>query len=120
METLVVDGNDVMAVYEGSRRLLEQVRASQRPAFLECDTYRLEAHWTGEWGGYRSREEVQAHWEREPIKRFVEVLLKEGVMDRAGIDGIFEAVRGQVQAAVQTATSQPVLTKDTLYEVDAL
>jgi acetoin:2,6-dichlorophenolindophenol oxidoreductase subunit alpha len=119
IETLDVDGNDVMAVYEVSRRLLEDIRATQRPAFLECHTYRLEAHWTGEWSGYRAREEVQARWDREPIRRFVETLVRDDVMTQAEIDGIFEEVRSQVHAAVETVSSQPLLTKDAMYEVDA-
>lgn len=119
LETLVVDGNDVAAVYEGSRALIERVRTSQRPAFLECDTYRLKAHWTGEWGGYRARDEVESHRAREPIKRFVEALLKEGLMTQTEIDLVAQSTQAQVTAAVDTTMSQPLLNWEKVRQVVA-
>lgn len=119
LETLAVDGNDVAAVYEGSRGLLERVRATQRPAFLECDTYRLKAHWTGEWGGYRARDEVESHREREPIIRFVEVLLRDGLMSQTEIDIEVKSAEAQVSAAAETTMAQPPLTWAKVLEVVA-
>lgn len=120
LEPAIVDGNDVAAVYAESRRLVEQVRTTERPAFLECDTYRLGPHWTGEWGGYRPREEVEAAWANEPIKRFVEQLLEEGLMTQSEIDSSYEAARAEVEAAVERARNQPLLARDTPFRVDAL
>jgi TPP-dependent pyruvate/acetoin dehydrogenase alpha subunit len=116
LETARVDGNDVVAVHEASRSLVEHVRSSQRPAFLQCDTYRLKSHWTGEWGTYRSREEVDAEWEREPIKRFVDALLADGVLERAEIDALAAEIAAEVLAAVEAASARPQLDWDTVYK----
>lgn len=119
MESLAVDGDDVMAVHEGSRGLLAHIRSTQRPAFLQCDTYRLKAHWTGEWGSYRSREEVASHWEREPIRRFVGALLDERVMSKEEVDALAREVDGQVRAAEKKVMSQPSLEWERVVEVVA-
>lgn len=116
VETEAVDGNDVEAVSRSSRRLVELVRTSQRPAFLECDTYRLGPHWTGEWGGYRPREEVAEHWKREPIGRFVEALLTRGVISKGDVAGLREEAELDVQRAVEEALRQPALGAQVLLE----
>ena len=40
----IVDGNDVLAVYEATRRALEHARSGQGPYFLECKTMRMRGH----------------------------------------------------------------------------
>src|SRR4029434_4908242 len=43
-----VDGNDVLAVYAAAREAVERARAGDGPTLIECVTYRLRVHTTGE------------------------------------------------------------------------
>jgi len=69
--TKTVDGQDVRAVYETMKRLVERVRSGGGPAFLLCDTYRYRGHHVGDIDRtyYRSKEEEQ-DWmtNRDPLK----------------------------------------------------
>ena len=60
MPAATVDGNDLLAVDETVRRLLEEIRAGGGPRFLLCKTYRLTGHTGADPAGYRSKEEVEA------------------------------------------------------------
>lgn len=119
MQTERADGNDVEDVYERSARLVERVRAESKPAFLECDTYRLGPHWTGEWGGYRAREEVESRRGQEPVKRWADKLLKDGVMKEEDVDRLWGEARQEMEDAVARVKEEPALRPEVLLEVHA-
>ncbi len=64
-----VDGMDPVAVAGAARRAVERLRAGQGPYLLECRTYRFRAHSMFDAQAYRSREEVEAWRERDPVAR---------------------------------------------------
>src|SRR5207302_8485921 len=41
---VVVDGNDIFAVYQAANRAVERARAGEGPSLIECNTYRWRAH----------------------------------------------------------------------------
>jgi TPP-dependent pyruvate/acetoin dehydrogenase alpha subunit len=65
-----VDGMDIVAVEAAARRAVQAVRASGKPYFLECRTYRLRAHSMFDTQLYRDKAEVEAWRQKEPIVRF--------------------------------------------------
>jgi pyruvate dehydrogenase E1 component alpha subunit len=102
MPSIQVDGNDVLAVHEAAAECVERARRESRPSLIECLTYRLGVHTTvDDPSKYRSDEEV-AQWEkRDPLPRFQQYLLDEGVLDEKRIgkaEGIAEeAIRRAVE-----------------------
>lgn len=47
MPSKIVDGNDVLAVYEAARTAAERARKGEGPTFIECKTYRHRGHYEG-------------------------------------------------------------------------
>ncbi|MFB6166867.1 MAG: pyruvate dehydrogenase (acetyl-transferring) E1 component subunit alpha, partial [Candidatus Nanohaloarchaea archaeon] len=85
-EGVKVDGNDVLAVYEASRRALEKARNGNGPTLIEAYTYRLENHTTADDASrYRDEEEVEEWRDKDPIDRFEKYLKEEGVLDEEKI-----------------------------------
>ncbi len=65
-----VDGNDVIAMHEVVEQALDRARNGDGPYVIEAITYRLHDHTTADDATrYRSQEEVDQAWQREPIKR---------------------------------------------------
>ena len=56
MPGCVVDGNDVMAVYEATYVAVDRARAGEGPTLIECKTYRWGVHNEGEADTYRRRD----------------------------------------------------------------
>ncbi len=84
---ILVDGNDVLAMYAASKEAVERARKGQGPTLIESYTYRLSDHTTSDdWRKYRSKEEV-AEWERkDPLKRFEAYLISQGILkDQEGL-----------------------------------
>ena len=65
-----VDGMDVVAVEVAARRALAAIRATGKPYFLECRTYRFRAHSMFDAQLYRYKAEVEAWKAKDPIRRF--------------------------------------------------
>ncbi|MDE3008075.1 MAG: pyruvate dehydrogenase (acetyl-transferring) E1 component subunit alpha [Acidobacteriota bacterium] len=73
-----VDGNDVLAVYEVTKRALESAREGGGPTLIEAYTYRLGAHTTSDDPTrYRIDAEVEVWKHRDPIERVKSLLVRE-------------------------------------------
>lgn len=105
-----VDGQDVRAVFETARRLVERARRGEGPAFLLCHTYRFYGHHVGDINRsyYRSKEEEE-QWRngRDPLKILARWLIEEGLADAALLEQIEKEVAAEIEAGVQFALNAP-------------
>ena len=78
---ILVDGNDVLAMYAATKEAVDRARNGEGPTLIESYTYRLSDHTTSDdWRKYRSKEEV-AEWERkDPLKRFRSYLVAQNMI----------------------------------------
>src|SRR5262245_21742274 len=110
-----VDGQDVRAVYDMAKRIVEQTRAGAGPAFLLCNTYRFLGHHVGDVKRdyYRSKQEEQM-WktERDPIQLLSSWLVSQNLVEPARLDQINAEVESEMQKAVQFAIDAPYPTPD--------
>lgn len=105
-----VDGNDVLAVFHAATWAVGRARANQGPSFIECLTYRLRGHHTGDQGdtyGYRTQAEVEAWRERCPIRRLGGTLLGRGLATQAALDQIDADIQQEIDDAVAFAKETP-------------
>lgn len=98
----VVDGNDVLAVYQLMSDCIERARAGDGPSLVEAITYRLGAHTTADDPTrYRSEEELDKWTKRDPISRFRKFLMARDMLTEAEDQELHEAVSAELQAAVE-------------------
>ncbi len=107
MRAVVVDGNDVIAVYDATREAAERARAGEGPTFIEARTYRLLGHMIGDSETYRTREEVEQWRQRDPIKRLRHTLEHERHLSAESLDAIHARVQAQIEDAVAFAKASP-------------
>jgi pyruvate dehydrogenase E1 component alpha subunit len=108
MPGVVVDGNDVMAVYEAAAEGVKRARAGKGPSLIECKTYRYHGHFEGDPTTYRPKEELEAWLKKDPLPRFEAYLLSIGAIDEAGFAAIKKEIGDKVEAAVQFAEESPL------------
>ncbi len=95
-----VDGNDPLAVYDAMHAAVQRAYNRGGPSLVEAYTYRLTPHTSDDDDrSYRSREEVAAATDAEPVMRFQRSLLARGILSAALAD-VFEV---QTRAAVDEA-----------------
>ena len=105
---VVVDGNDVVAVYEATVEAVKRARKGQGPTLLECKTYRHRGHTEGDPGtAYRSKEEIEDWKKKDPIPRFEKKLIKLKVMTRKKMDAIKQAFDTELEEGIRFAEESP-------------
>ena len=103
-----IDGMDFLAVRETAARVIAQARASGQPYAVEALTYRYAGHGAADiFQPYRSKDEVETAWRRDPIHILGERLRKAGLLDDARIAAIQEEAERIVAAAVEFAEQSP-------------
>lgn len=105
---IIVNGMDILAVYEAANQAVKRARAGQGPTLLECKTYRYEGHEVGDpWDLYRSKQEVEEWKQKDPIATFGRKLVADKTATQQELDAVEkEAVEG-IDAAVEFAKESP-------------
>ena len=107
MPGVVVDGNDVVAVYEVAGQAIARARRGEGPTFIECKTYRLCGHSRSDPRTYRSKEE-EAQWEaKDPIPGLGERLKAMDLATDETLATIEQEVEALVDEAVAFAEESP-------------
>jgi pyruvate dehydrogenase E1 component alpha subunit len=104
----VVDGQDVLAVYDTVSAAVVRARKGEGPTLVEAKTYRYMDHAKGlPPVNYRTAEEIAFWKKRDPIALLRERLMRDGVTSVADIELLEEQVRSEVDAAVAFARESP-------------
>jgi 2-oxoisovalerate dehydrogenase E1 component len=104
---VMVDGNDVLAVYQVAGEAVRRARAGQGPTLLECKTYRTRAHSEGmRDAGYRTAEEIATWKARDPLKLFEAKV--GGIVPAAELEQIDAEVKAMAEEAATFALNSPM------------
>jgi acetoin:2,6-dichlorophenolindophenol oxidoreductase subunit alpha len=105
---VTVDGNDVLAVYEAISQAAERARRGEGPSLVEAKTYRYKGHSKSDRQLYRTRDEVNDWMDnRDPIKRFSELLVTAGILSEAEAEAMREAGTATIDRAQEFSEASP-------------
>jgi len=105
---VLVNGMDILAVYEATNQAVKRARKGEGPTLLDCKTYRYEGHEVGDpWDLYRSKEEVEEWRQKDPIPTFERKLIDGKTATQKEIDAIQKEVLGLIDTAVEYARESP-------------
>jgi pyruvate dehydrogenase E1 component alpha subunit len=117
--SVVVDGNDVLAVYEVAQEAVKRAKEGKGPTLIECKTYRQRGHSRFDPGTYRPKEEVEEWLKKDPISRFRLTLLKKNVLTTEKAkqigDEVSDAIEDAVKFAMESAFPEPEEALDDIY-----
>jgi pyruvate dehydrogenase E1 component alpha subunit len=105
---VIVDGQDVLAVYQAVEQAVHRARGGEGPTFVEAKTYRYRGHYEGDPQVYRPVEELELWKARDPIPAFRQRLLNTGLFDEAALADIEAGVQKQLDEAVSFAETAPM------------
>jgi acetoin:2,6-dichlorophenolindophenol oxidoreductase subunit alpha len=112
---VTIDGNDPIEVHRAFTEAVDRARTGGGPTLIECMTYRFFGHFFGDQMAYIPPDELEAAKAADPVIRFADRLVADGVLERSQVEGIEEAARRQVDDAVTEVLASP---SPTLDEVD--
>ncbi len=103
----IVDGMDVLKVYETVLEAVERARKGDGPTLVEAKTYRFEGHWLGDPIRYRTKEEVDEWKKKDPISNFKNHLISQGVCKEEDVRSLEGSVLKAIQKAEKFALESP-------------
>ncbi len=104
----IVEGNDVLACYEASKRAVEKARKGGGPTLIEIKTYRFHPHTSDDDDRtYRTREEVEAAKRSDSLILFGRYIMERGLLDTSDIEKLRTEIKQQIDAEVEAAWNAP-------------
>lgn len=113
MPGVIVDGNDVFAVYDAAKTAVERARKGNGPTLIECKTWRQLGHYVGDPDNYRSEKEKAAGNGSDPIPRLEKLMLASGYTQE-DLKKVQDKIDTLIDTAVQEAESAPYPAADAL------
>src|SRR5258706_279924 len=109
MAAELVDGMNVLTMYDATRRAVERARNQSHPTLLEVRTYRYMGHSMSDplHGVYRTKDEVEEQKARDPIAQLAGKLKEDGVIDQAPLDALHAEIHAEDEEAVKCAHASP-------------
>ena len=120
MPGILVDGQNVEAMYEATNEAVKRARNGEGPTLIEGLTYRFEEHSLGlgrvRRGEYRTSEEISKWRERDPIGIHSQKLIDRGVLSEDEIDKIESNSKKEIEEAVEFARNSKFPEPEELFE----
>jgi pyruvate dehydrogenase E1 component alpha subunit len=114
---VVVDGNDLAAVYRAVRAARGRAVAGEGPTLIEAQVYRLGPHSTSDDPKrYRPDDQVEAAKKLDPIHRLKSQLVAAGQLDDGADTKLWEAARAEISAAITSAEAVPPVEPGSLFD----
>jgi pyruvate dehydrogenase E1 component alpha subunit/2-oxoisovalerate dehydrogenase E1 component alpha subunit len=104
----IVDGNDVLAVYDAAKRSVDTARAGGVPIMLEMKTMRMRGHAEHDDAKYVPPEEFDAWRDQDPLLRYDRVLEAEGLLTAEERDTRVARLKKQIDADADFAVASPM------------
>jgi pyruvate dehydrogenase E1 component subunit alpha len=112
-----VDGTDVIAVRDATRRLRERAEREHEPAILDVVSFRFRGHSVIDPDRYRNAEDVKrGRTEHDPISIFARQLLDARIIDDKFLKETADTVEHEVQESIDFAETSPHPKLDDLYK----
>ena len=108
MPGALVDGNDLVAMWQTAKEAVARARAGEGPTLIEAVTYRIAPHTTSDDPSrYRDEAETKEWVGREPVGRMRKALASLNLWDDAKEEALLGELRGELEAAVKKADEAP-------------
>ncbi len=116
IQAQIVDGNDVLAVYEAAKRAADECRTGQGPVLLELLTYRRTGHSRRDACHYQPKGERDMWLARDPIELLGRAIVERGYANIEQLEAIRSRTETEFNEMVEIAKQQPPPTAQDLLE----
>ncbi|HCA83474.1 MAG TPA: dehydrogenase [Flavobacteriales bacterium] len=117
IEGIQVDGNNILEVYDTTRRIAEDIRKNPRPVLLECITFRMRGHEEASGTKYYP-EGLQEKWSvKDPVDNFESWLISEKIISAADAEKSRMEIKKKIADELEIAFAEPNVEANTAREL---
>jgi len=107
MKSEIVDGNNVVEMYETIDRIAKKIRKSPEPYLIECKTFRMRGHEEASGTKYVPKELMDLWAKRDPLSNFEKHLIKSGVMNQNDVDKWTKSIKEEINKELEDSYAEP-------------
>jgi 2-oxoisovalerate dehydrogenase E1 component len=109
MESVIIDGNNILTVYDTIKGIRDYCIKNQKPYLVECVTFRMRGHEEASGTKYVPKELFDAWQVKDPIKNYEDWLVTEGILNETIIASVREEMKHKIEEELQIGfNSRPV------------
>ncbi|MDZ4711701.1 MAG: dehydrogenase E1 component subunit alpha/beta [bacterium] len=117
MESIQIDGNNLLSVYDTFKTYAESIRANPRPLLIECKTFRMRGHEEASGVKYVPKELFDEWGKKDPVTNYESYLMDEGILDESLINEIRDEYKKEIDVALEETFAEPEVIADTASEL---
>ncbi|NDA61879.1 MAG: dehydrogenase [Chitinophagia bacterium] len=117
IESVVIDGNNILAVYDTIRGVREYCLRERKPYLIECITFRMRGHEEASGTKYVPKDLMEAWAQKDPIKNYEQYLVAEGVLTEMEVADIRHEYKAYIESELQLAEQVTPIVADSKEEL---
>jgi 2-oxoisovalerate dehydrogenase E1 component len=103
MEAQILDGNNVIEIYQAVRKTAASMRSNPRPVLLECKTFRMRGHEEASGTKYVPKELMEKWALKDPITNFESFLISENLLSVKDRDKVESKIKFEIEEGLRIA-----------------
>ncbi len=112
MESHIIDGNNILEVYNKVSELVVSLREKPRPVLLEFLTFRMRGHEEASGLKYVPQELLEEWGQKDPIANYREFLIQTGVLTQAMDRALQNVLKQEIEEDIRIVFDEPDLEAD--------
>ncbi|MBT8238489.1 MAG: dehydrogenase E1 component subunit alpha/beta [Croceitalea sp.] len=118
MESRIIDGNNILEVYEKVNELCKALRKRPRPMLLEFKTFRMRGHEEASGTKYVPDKLMKQWAEKDPISNYEAWLLEQGVITDGDIEQFKQDISEEINTSLDEAFNEPIIQSNEINELN--
>ncbi len=117
IKSVIVDGNNILEVYNTIDKLAVEMRKNPHPVLVECKTFRMRGHEEASGVKYVPKELLETWALKDPLDNYEKFLLEAGVLDMDTVQKFRKEIKDEIDTAWKTTVSEPEIVADLAEEM---
>ncbi|TDI68592.1 MAG: dehydrogenase, partial [Bacteroidetes bacterium] len=118
METHIIDGNNVLAVYNQISQIVTGMRNDPRPVLLEFKTFRMRGHEEASGTKYVPKKLMDEWASKDPLSNFENYLLEEGILSETKVETFKAEIKNEINENLNIAFAEEAISSTTSNELN--
>ncbi len=117
MKSYIIDGNNILEVYNTFKKIATQLRKKPEPVLIECKTFRMRGHEEASGTKYVPKELMDQWASKDPISNYEQFLLAHKVISKKEIEELKKGIKKEILDGLEIAAGQPPVDSITENEI---
>jgi 2-oxoisovalerate dehydrogenase E1 component len=109
MKSIIIDGNNILEVYNTIKNIATEIRINPEPWLVECLTFRMRGHEEASGTKYVPQELMDTWALKDPISNYENYLLEKGIITYSKIDEIKASIKAEIDRTYAMADAMPAI-----------